>query len=83
MSYRKELIQVAAVTVAMIEAHDRGAADLETVGDVLVEVADERVNQNVKWGAQAHDPPVWLAILMEEVGEAAQAWLQQAYGEQP
>jgi hypothetical protein len=77
--YRKELVQTAAVVVAMIESHDRGSADLESLGDVLIEIADERGAQNLKWGAQAHEPSVWLAILMEEVGEAAQAWLQATF----
>lgn len=74
-AYRQELIQVAAVTVAMIEDLDNGAADMEGLGDILVEVAEERTRQNLKWGPQHHDVPMWLAILMEEVGEASQAFL--------
>jgi hypothetical protein len=38
---------------------------------VLEEIADERLLQFKKWGVQTHTPPEWLAILMEEVGEAA------------
>ena len=37
----------------------------------------ERVAQDAKWGRQNHDDYIWLAILMEEVGEAAQAILQE------
>ena len=77
--YREELIQVAAVAVAMIECRDRGAADGTNTNLVLDEIGWERLRQNRKWGAQTHDPEVWLAILMEEVGEAAQAWLKETY----
>ena len=37
---------------------------------------DERAKQDAKWGEQNHDDYVWLAILSEEVGEAAQAILK-------
>jgi len=43
---------------------------------VLSELRDERDRQNDKWGEQNHDPVTWLAILMEEVGEASQAAVQ-------
>lgn len=39
---------------------------------VQQEVARERVNQEVEWGQQNHDPFRWLAILTEEVGEVAE-----------
>lgn len=38
---------------------------------VLEEVAGERFRQHGKWGEQHHGLPMWMAILMEEVGEAA------------
>lgn len=41
----------------------------------LVDVANERIRQDQKWGRQRHDFPVWLTVLMEEVGELAQATL--------
>lgn len=44
--------------------------------NVLEEVGDERARQNRKWGEQNHDPTVWLAVAMEELGEAAQAVLK-------
>lgn len=37
-----------------------------------MEVFDERERQDAKWGQQNHTPAGWLAVLMEEVGEAAQ-----------
>ena len=40
-------------------------------------IMSERLAQNAKWGEQNHDDYTWLAILTEEVGEAAQAMLQE------
>ena len=40
-------------------------------------IEQECERQKTKWGEQNHDPFVWLAILTEEVGEAAQAILEQ------
>ena len=84
--YRKELIQVAAVAVAMIQDLDHGSTEMTVYSPrdlktdaILDEVERERHKQEGKWGPQHHDPSVWLAILMEEVGEAAQAWLQATY----
>tara|TARA_R110002167_G_scaffold331706_1_gene538408 strand:- start:59227 stop:59535 length:309 start_codon:yes stop_codon:yes gene_type:complete len=39
--------------------------------DVLNEVHEERLRQNNKWGIQDHNCIEWIAILTEEVGEAA------------
>ncbi len=77
--YREELIQVAAVAVAMIEDHDSGNGAHGDYSDIMLDVAVERERQNIVWGPQHHDPSVWLAILMEEVGESAQAYLQETY----
>ena len=38
---------------------------------VLEEVSEERVRQLRKWGIQDHSLTTWIAILTEEVGEAA------------
>lgn len=85
MSFREEMIQVAAVAVAIVEDLDYGAAGIDQdrqLGQVsngyavAMEVLNERENQDQKWGPQTHDPEVWLAILMEEVGEAARARLE-------
>jgi len=43
---------------------------------VIDDVIAERVAQDRKWGEQNHDPFCYLAILMEEVGELAQAAVQ-------
>ena len=39
----------------------------------VLDVVAERDRQDAKWGEQNHNPPVWLAILTEEVGELATA----------
>jgi len=44
--------------------------------EILQKVANERIRQDTKWGVQNHGPFVWLAILLEEVGEAAKAALE-------
>ena len=43
----------------------------ELLNNILGEIANERVRQNDKWGEQNHKPVEWIAILTEEVGEAA------------
>lgn len=43
---------------------------------VLDEVQNERRRQDEKWGEQNHDSTVWVAVLAEELGELAQAFLQ-------
>jgi NTP pyrophosphatase (non-canonical NTP hydrolase) len=40
---------------------------------VLIDIDNERDNQDNKWGIQRHDYSTWLTILVEEVGEVAQA----------
>jgi len=40
---------------------------------VLNQIVNERLKQDAMWGKQRHDHGTWLAILMEEVGEVAQA----------
>ena len=39
---------------------------------------NEMKRQRDKWGARSHDSPYWAIILMEEVGEAAKAILDQS-----
>ena len=48
--------------------------------NVIAEVNEERGKQNDKWGEQNHSSEWWLAILSEEVGEAAQAVLHDKFG---
>lgn len=38
---------------------------------IIEEILKERRNQDEKWGEQNHKPIEWIAILMEEVGEAS------------
>jgi NTP pyrophosphatase (non-canonical NTP hydrolase) len=40
---------------------------------VTKDIRAERLRQDAKWGVQRHEYPVWLTILIEEVGEVAQA----------
>ncbi len=46
--------------------------------EIIERVLAERTRQDAKWGTQFGGRPdqQWLAILMEEVGEAAEAGLQ-------
>ena len=39
--------------------------------EYIVNILDERISQEIKWGVQNHSPIEWCAILMEEVGETA------------
>lgn len=43
-------------------------------------IRSERERQNEKWGEQNHDDYRWLTILIEEVGEIAQAILHDEFG---
>lgn len=75
MSYRSELIQVAAVALAALQVEDLGSTKLDYIGrkkldDLLQEVFAERDRQEAKWGEQKHKPAMWAAILAEEFGEA-------------
>lgn len=38
---------------------------------IIEEIVAERARQNKKFGQQNHNLPEWMAILMEEVGEAS------------
>ena len=80
-NYRDELIQVAAVALAMIQVEDTGSTRLDVIGDkvmneISLQVQEERDCQEKKWGVQSHTREKWLAILMEEVGEVAKAILE-------
>lgn len=74
MSLREELIQVAAVAVAIVEDLDKSVAyDLDPWNESIIsDIINERIRQDEKWGPQHHTPGEWLAILMEEVGEVAE-----------
>ena len=86
MSYRSEMIQVAAVALAAVQVDDLGSTELDSLlgrnnlTGLLDEVRRERERQEDKWGAQNHEPSWWLTILAEEVGEAARDVLESAHG---
>ena len=40
----------------------------------------ERTNQDLKWGEQNHSPEIWLCVLIEEVGELANAIQEYRFG---
>lgn len=42
---------------------------------VMHSIDQERKRQDTKWGEQNHSDEIWLAILMEEIGEVAKAML--------
>lgn len=46
----------------------------------LEAVLAERARQDARWGEQNHDPFTYLTILVEEVGEFAQAALHRQFG---
>jgi NTP pyrophosphatase (non-canonical NTP hydrolase) len=48
--------------------------------DALDDVLARRKKQDAKWGEQNHNPYIYLAILIEEVGELGQAILQTQFG---
>lgn len=52
----------------------------DTMDIALQAIREERARQTAKWGEQDHDNYRWLAILMEEVGELAQAILHDEFG---
>lgn len=77
MSYRSELIQVAAVAIAAVLDLDTGSTSqtgsdgiIPTL-DIINEIGEERDRQETKWGTRHHSRIFWLAVLTEEVGEVA------------
>jgi len=55
----------------------------ETEKTIIHEIKDERCRQIEKWGYQAHDMYIWLAILSEEVGELSRAVLDSRWDNGP
>lgn len=49
---------------------------MTTTREILQDIFEERLRQDKKWGPQHHDADRWLLILMEEVGEASNAVLE-------
>jgi NTP pyrophosphatase (non-canonical NTP hydrolase) len=48
----------------------------DTNAPILMEVLQERIKQEKKWGQQNHEPLKWNAILGEEFGEVSKAILE-------
>lgn len=46
----------------------------------IIDVSDERLAQDARWGQQNHSDEWWLAILGEEFGEVSQAILHDRFG---
>lgn len=65
---KKALEEVARV-VNSIDINDTGWNDSRD--SIIALVRKELARQDDKWGVQGHDLTEWLAILMEEVGEAS------------
>jgi NTP pyrophosphatase (non-canonical NTP hydrolase) len=60
--------------------YDKELAAVMNQDRALNEILKERKAQDAKWGEQNHDDKTWLAILVEEVGELAQAILHDEFG---
>ena len=60
---------------AMFDEYEKTPSLQRALGSVIY----ERLQQDKRWGEQNHDPSVWLAILTEEVGELAQAMLNDKF----
>lgn len=71
--YKQKIEEIYNVVVAdTSHSDDRKFIDISgPIRDILNEVFDERARQFIKWGVQYHDYATWIAILTEEVGEAA------------
>lgn len=50
------------------------------MSEIIEEIKAERERHEIKWGQQNHDGPLYLTILMEEVGEVAHAILEARFG---
>lgn len=86
MSYRTELIQVAASALAAAQVDEcdttaispntaEGARGLEVFQGLLRAVLEERQRQEIKWGTRngkTAGPAFWLTVVAEEIGEVAE-----------
>lgn len=73
-----EAKQVNAIIASLKERAEKAEGTLNA--PALASVLEERIRQDERWGEQNHNPYIYLAILVEEVGEMAQAALQTQYG---
>ena len=47
------------------------------------DIFNERQRQDIKWGEQNHSNEWWMIILVEEIGELAEAMLNEQFGMSP
>lgn len=68
-------------TTALGLKEPASAVTVETQNTLAVaSILEERERQELKWGEQNHDPFTYLTVLIEEVGEFAQAALHHRFG---
>jgi hypothetical protein len=85
MTYRSELVQVAAVCLAAAQCEEVDSTSLSADAEGIRgrssaltlqnEVYGERQRQELKWGTRTREnahPVEWLTILLEEIGEVAE-----------
>ena len=58
----------------------KNAFEILAAGSPFDRIIKERQAQDAKWGEQNHPDEWWLAILMEEIGELAEAVLETRFG---
>lgn len=68
------------VSDEQVEAGVHAYKIYKSLSSALICVLNEREKQDGKWGEQNHNPYIYLAILLEEIGELAQAILQTQFG---
>lgn len=52
----------------------------EATDRALIAILEERARQDLKWGEQNHDPFTYISVLVEELGEFAQAAQHARFG---
>ena len=53
-----------------------------TTIQIASDINGERRRQDEKWGEQNHPPAIWIAVITEEIGEAAEAVLQWEFSDE-
>lgn len=85
MTYREELIQVAAVALAMAQMDEIGTTsrddpdEVQAEKDLLQEIQIERQAQELQWGTRRKDSysrSEFYTVLGEEFGEVGRAILE-------
>lgn len=66
-------------TEATVAVAEETSKVTDETARIAYEVCRERVRQDERWGVQRHGPDRWMTILVEEVGEAAQASLDRKW----